>query len=196
MKRLALSALLILLTLPSLALAQTYEDADKAYETGDYAKAKEILLPLAENGHAKAMNLLGLMHDFGKGYPKDATTACDWYEKAAQAENLAAKYNLSLCFQNADGRKHDLAEALRLQEEAAELGDVGAQVALIQHYGDTDKEKARYWGERAVKAGSALARAALWGHDISYDGPKATTWDIACSLVMIGIFQKPADYCD
>jgi hypothetical protein len=49
------AVLVLALGLAAPAVAQTAEDGYAAYDAGDYAKARTILLPLAEAGDPKAM---------------------------------------------------------------------------------------------------------------------------------------------
>jgi len=53
-----------------------------AYEANDYAKAIELLTPIAEKGVAKAQALLGMAYQFGGSGTNRYTEAKRWYEKA------------------------------------------------------------------------------------------------------------------
>jgi len=197
MKRLVLSALLILLTLPSLALAQTYEDADKAYETGDYEKAKEILLPLAEGGHAKAMDLLGLMYSKGKGYPRDRKVACDWYEKSADAGCTSGQGNLALCYMEGDGRDKDEEKGLFWLKRAAMGGIINSQFYLFTYYDDkNDRKEAQKWLSMSMATGSTFPRVGGWVLGYQNTGAPFSVGDVACVFAMNLIARKPWDYCD
>ncbi len=178
------------------AFADLYDEADKAHEAGDYEKAKSILLPLADAGNADAMNLIGFMYDEDKAFSKNEKLACDWYEKAALAGQRYAQYNLALCFEEGVGRNWDIANAIYWAEKSAEQGVVDAQISLIDLLAQKDRDKAMYWGQKAVDQGSALARATMWSHDLQYKGPQASPADIACVLVMNGLFDKDWSYCD
>ena len=58
-------ALLMPLAFP--ANAGTYEEGKAAEQRGDFLTALEIYRTLAEQGHAKSQNRLGLMHLKGRG---------------------------------------------------------------------------------------------------------------------------------
>ncbi|MGE4528063.1 MAG: tetratricopeptide repeat protein [Rhodospirillaceae bacterium] len=197
MKPLSLSILLFLLTLPSLALAGTYEEADQAYEDGDYEKAKEILIPLAENGHAKAMNLLGLMHSKGKGYPRCRTKACNWYEKAANAGYASGQGNLALCYMEGDGRDKDEEKGLFWHKKAALNGRERSQISLFTYYSDkNNRSEAQKWISMAMASGSTSARVGGWVLGHQNTGAPISVKEVACFYAMNVILQKPWDYCD
>ncbi len=59
------------------------EDADAAYDRGDYETALRLLRPLAEQGDAQAQNNLGVMHGNGLGVPQDYVQALMWWNLAA-----------------------------------------------------------------------------------------------------------------
>ena len=199
LRAVVLSALLILPA--TFAAGDEAQDAlvaegVKAYDDGDYQKAKDILLPLAEAGHPKAMNMIGLMHSNGYDYPQDRTIACNWYEQSAMAGYPPAMSNLSICFYWGDGRPQNISQAIFWDEKAAQLGHKNSQANLAAIYVDQDREKYLYWAQKAVANGSIKTKALMWGNG---DGDLVTDlhWtDLVCVVVMIGWFDKRADYCD
>jgi len=42
--------------------------AEKSYDDGDYEATKKLRAPLSHEGHPKAINMIGLMHEFGRGF--------------------------------------------------------------------------------------------------------------------------------
>jgi TPR repeat protein len=89
----------VLLFASTIAFADELAEGIEAYENGDYALAREILMPLAEyHGYAKAMNALGLMSEQGLGQPADGTEAEKWYKKAALLADEDAMYNLGILY--------------------------------------------------------------------------------------------------
>jgi len=196
MKRLPTALALFLFAAISPAQAGTYEEADKAYEAGDYEKAKAILMPLAEAGDAKAMNLIGYMYDEGHGFPVDRKIACDWYEKAAEMGYDSAQNNISLCYELGEGREQDIKRAMLWNEKAAQQGWTQSQIDLLKYYRKTDPDKAAYWGQKAADSGSVLARVAMQGYGFSLKGTQPSFSDMACVYVMIGLLAKERTYCD
>jgi TPR repeat protein len=81
----------------SLVLANTgFEEGRAAYERQEYAKAIEILRPLAEGGNADAQNIVGRMYSLGEGVPKDEGEAMKWITLSAGNGNLEAQEALAV----------------------------------------------------------------------------------------------------
>jgi TPR repeat protein len=194
--RRVLPVLILALGLAAPAVAQTAEEGYAAYDAGDYAKARTILLPLAEAGDPKAMNRIGYMHDLGKGFPKNPTTACDWYEKAANAGYARAQNNLGLCYKEGSGREKNIDSAIHWIEMAAEQGDLDCQIDLVRLYYKRNPERARYWGQKTADRNSVIGRLVMDGLGIPYMGPKPSRIESYCFLVMIDFIGKQDDYCD
>ncbi len=57
------------------AFAGPWEDGMAAYNRGDYAPAIRVFRALAEQGNAKAQNVLGVMFRKGEGVPKNPVRA-------------------------------------------------------------------------------------------------------------------------
>jgi TPR repeat protein len=76
------------------AVAGPFENAAAALERGDYATAKRIWQPLAEQGNAAAQYSLGNMYDSGRGTPQNYAEALKWYHKAAEQGYAKAQNNL------------------------------------------------------------------------------------------------------
>ncbi|MGE4528065.1 MAG: tetratricopeptide repeat protein [Rhodospirillaceae bacterium] len=198
MKPLRRAALFLALLAPAApAAAQTADDGFKAYDAGDYEKAKAIFLPLAEHGDPKAMNAIGLMYDFGKGYPKNATTACDWYEKAAGIGYLSAQRNLGACYIQGQGRPKSLETGLSWVKRAANSGSVEAQLSLFSYYDDANnKKEAQRWLSMAMSSGSTVARVSGWVLGYKNTGTPISLKEVACFYAMNVIAREPFDYCD
>ena len=60
------------------AVAGPLEDAEAAYNRGDYAKTFEILRPLAEQGEVVAQRHVGLFYALGQGVAKNPSEALKW----------------------------------------------------------------------------------------------------------------------
>ena len=73
------------------SVAETLEETIDSYRPGDYARASEFFLPLAQRGNAAAQESLGLMYAHGRGVPRDYVRAYLWiYLALAQAKGEAA----------------------------------------------------------------------------------------------------------
>jgi TPR repeat protein len=129
--RIILSALSVLvLTWTTHAQAQSYEDGRSAYVRGDYARAQELLLPLAEEGNAGAQTILGIMYDYGHGVEKDEVKALDWYLRAAVQGDPAVQYKVGDRFFQGIGTEQNYREAFEWWELAASGGYSDAQFNL------------------------------------------------------------------
>ncbi len=195
MKRLVFAFVVVLLGW-SPAVAGTYEEADIAYDAKDYELAKSILLPLSEEGDARAMNMLGLMYEYGDGYPKNAKLACDWYEKSAALGYTAAKENYSSCFARGFGREQDTKQALSLCHEAMAKGRYRCAVWQLINYAEKDRELAAYWGQKAIDAGSKTAAVLMRLEKLPYEGPSPSFKDYFCVTIEGPLFDRPYDYCE
>ncbi len=68
-----------------------WDEAEAAYQRGDYATAIREFCPLAKQGHAKAQHNLGVMYENGQGVPQDDAEAVKWYHKAAEQGHATAQ---------------------------------------------------------------------------------------------------------
>jgi len=78
------TALLLLFSLSSLPIyADPFQDAVKAYQAGDYTKARDIWAGMSDKGDAAAQFNLGVLYENGQGLEKDLNLAQEWYRRAA-----------------------------------------------------------------------------------------------------------------
>ena len=106
-----LSAVAIVFTLSGQAYAQDWGKGWKAYAAGDYATALQEWKPLAEQGHAGAQYVLGIMYDDGEGVLQDYKEAVSWFRKAAEQGNYAAQYELGKMYKAGEGVPRDNVQA-------------------------------------------------------------------------------------
>ena len=72
------------------------KEAMEAFQAGRYAKAIELAKPLAEQGNAEALYLMGFAYESGKGVDAASRdTALEYYRKAAAKKHKDAIYRLS-----------------------------------------------------------------------------------------------------
>jgi TPR repeat protein len=76
------------------AFAGPWEDGMAAYNRGDYVPASRVFRTLAEQGNAKAQNVLGVMFRKGEGVPKNPARAHMWLSFAAKRGDAKAKAEL------------------------------------------------------------------------------------------------------
>ena len=128
--RAAFAAIVLLLSLAAPVAAGPLEDANAAYDRGDYAAALRLLGPLANQGDASAQFNLGLMYDKGQGVPQNHAEAVKWYRLAADQGDASAQYNLGVMYANGQGVPQNYAEAVKWYRLAADQGDASAQYNL------------------------------------------------------------------
>ena len=107
-----------------------FEDGLAAFYFRDYATALLEWRPLAEQGHGKAQNNLGLMYAKGRGVTQDFTAAVKWYRLSAEQGYATAQYNLGLMYYTSQGVSQDYTEAAKWYRKAADQGHTKAQLNL------------------------------------------------------------------
>lgn len=105
----------------SVVAAQSIEEAEFAYERGNYTQAARLFSPLAEQGMASAQFHLGLMHEKGQGVRKDHSTALTWFRKAAAQGYAGPQNNLGLIYERGRGVRKDSVRALMWYTLAAAM---------------------------------------------------------------------------
>ena len=111
----------------SVVAAGSIEEAEFAYDRGEYTKAARLFSPLAEQGVASAQFYLGLMHEKGRGVRQDYQTAVTWFRKAAAQGYAGPQSNLGLIYERGRGVRKDLVRAFMWYQLAGALvpGDEG-----------------------------------------------------------------------
>ncbi len=79
----------------SAAALADFDQAQLAYEKGDYRQAAKLAEPLADQGSPLAQNLLGVLFERGQGVTASRTQAAVWFERAARQGNVMAQVNLA-----------------------------------------------------------------------------------------------------
>lgn len=135
------------------------QDAHNAYNSQDYENAFKLYEDLAHQGNADAQTSLGFMYQNAQGCEKDDAKALELYEKAAEAKQPFALFNLAILYMNGlGGVEHNQFKAHELFLEAAvrEVPQAMYEVALmferglgcIQNYSE-----AAFWYEEGAKRG-------------------------------------------
>jgi enhanced entry protein EnhC len=103
-------------------------------EVVDVAKAKDLYLQAAEDGHSQAMVQLAGFYFNGLAGPRNQSQAIYWYKKAAALGDRDALYQLGLMAETGVGTKLDFADAINYYKQSAEKGDAKAMLALARMY--------------------------------------------------------------
>jgi hypothetical protein len=93
------------------AMAGPFEDAARAYDSGDYATAIRLYRPLADQGHADAQGALAVMYFRGDGVPENYAEAVKWYRKAADQGNVGAQADLGIMYEEGLGVRQSYVQA-------------------------------------------------------------------------------------
>ncbi len=142
-----------------MALAEHYLEREQ------YAAALPWLELAAVQQHPMGMAWLGLLHEEGRGVPKDERHAIRLYQEAAKKGSALAQYRLGIRYEKGQGVPRDLAQATVWLQSAAEQGFLEAQAAMARLTAD------RTWLLRAAQgrhpqAQETVAREISEGIDV------------------------------
>lgn len=128
----AFLSVLAALTLP--ATAGPVEEANAAYQRGDYRTAVKLLRPLVDQGNADAQDILAIMYYVGQGLPQNRAEAIRLYRLAAEQGNAHAQDALGFAYQNGVGVQRDVGEAAKWFRKSADQDNLDAQFNLGEMY--------------------------------------------------------------
>ncbi len=128
-----------------------------SWQQGHYAQALQDATVRAMNGDPAAQALLGRAYYLGVGEPTNYMKAKQWLDLAAAKNNPDALFFLGLMYEHGHGVKIDNDRALKLFDQAADLGQRYAQMEAA--------------GMRLQAESDAVARRLHTGRDVM---------DIAC----------------
>lgn len=141
-----------------------------AFKEGRHVKAVELAKPLAEQGNADALYLMGFAHETGQGIEASREKALEFYKKAAATNHKDATYRLSFILL-ASEKEEERNEAREALEKAAKDDPAIAGRILGEAYlrgrlsKEPDFEKTLFWWKSAADAGdvpSLLLAARLY----------------------------------
>jgi hypothetical protein len=149
----------------NVAIAGLTEGLD-ALRRNDFTTAVKELRPLADRGDAEAQYRVGLMYEFGKGYPQDKAQGIAWFRKAAAQNHAAAQAELGVIYATGDGVAPDNKQAVDWFQKAAPQGNVTAQYNLGLLYAKgqgikADNAQAVAWWRKAAAQGMNVAQFKL-----------------------------------
>ena len=104
-------AVFLVMVWATIVSAASLEEAEFAYDRGDYTQAARLFRPLAEQGIASAQFNLGVMYSRGQGVPQDYQAALKWYRRAAEQGDASAQNNLGLMYERGRGARRDFIRA-------------------------------------------------------------------------------------
>jgi len=193
-------AFAVLVSGPGIAALQEGLDA---LRKGDYATAAKELRPLADRGDAEAQYRLGLMYEFGKGFPQDKAQMMVWLGKSAAQGHPAAQTELGVIYATGDGVPQDNVKAVSWFRKAASQGNPTAQYNLGLLYAKgsgvrNDDAQAISWFRKAAEQGELNAQFKM---GVAYENGEGVTqdWVLAYANYAIaarGGYKDAAQYRD
>jgi TPR repeat protein len=145
----SIAAVLLLLSVAPPVKADI-ESAKAAFDKGDYSKAYELYLPLAESGNSWAQYYVGFIKYRGLDGSKDINAAVRFLSAAVGQKNQLAEYLLGIVYLGGGGHKKDEGKAIQLFQSAAAGG--------------------------MYLAAEQLGKAYLYGIGVKKDGDLAVSW--------------------
>ena len=163
-----------------------------ALRRNDFAAAAKELRPLAERGDAEAQYRIGLMYEYGKGYPQDKTQGIVWFKKAAAQNHADAQTELGIIYAIGDGVKQDDALAVAWLQKGATQGNATAQYNLGLWYAKgqgvkLDIAKAIEWMRKAGAQGMTVAQ---WKLGVAYENGEGVGKDAYLAYVNYAIAAR------
>lgn len=150
--------ILAFLFIPSTAQSTQLEEGRAAIGAGDYARAMELLGPLADSGDAIAQNAMGVLYLQGWGVISDPERAFSYFQLSAGQGNEKGSMNLAHAYRTGVGVNQSCIKARDLLMPYANNGNAGAQarVGMIYDSGCTDlapdpKEAFRWYSKAAAQ---------------------------------------------
>lgn len=136
--------------------AASIKAAQRAFDAKDYSAALAELTPLAKEGEAAAMNMLGQMYENGWGVEADVEMAQRYYERGARQGHLESVNSLRALKNKAYRAEFDTILP------TAESGDAGAQnrVGEMYEFGqgvNRDIDQAFGWYRKSADQGNVTA---------------------------------------
>ncbi|MGD8940851.1 MAG: sel1 repeat family protein, partial [Gammaproteobacteria bacterium] len=198
----------------STARAGPWEQAEQAYDNGDYEQAIRLWRQMANQKDPRAQNQLGEMYSKGRGVRRDFSQAEFWFERSAHQGYSDAQYNLASLHRSGRGVRKDPKKAAKWFLEAAKQGHIKAQYNLGVMYEngwgvDRDSEKAAFWYQKAAaqdyelaakklaKLGtttiSAVEKSALPGVEKLRHAARDGNADVVGRLIASGVSVNEAD---
>ncbi len=144
------TAIFAAVTLTAAVLGSDLAAGKYAYERGDYATALKELLPVADQGDAQALYLVGSMFFEGNGVTKDKPKGAALFQFAAEAGYAEAELRLATMYQIGEGVRKDTDNSLYWNRRAAEHGLPLAQLGMgviswAGEAGSKDRVQAYMW---------------------------------------------------
>ena len=97
------------------------EQAQAAFDAGEYDTSFEAWSQAADAGSAKATYSVGRSYEYGQGTESDLQQAFEWYQRAADMGNSDGMYQVAEFYVEGKGVAHSQSEAFVWMKKAADL---------------------------------------------------------------------------
>jgi uncharacterized protein len=124
--------ILLIFSVVSKIFFNDFQNGWNAYEKKDYKTARELWLPLAEQGEPKAQFFLGFMHDMGFGVPENDKKANKWYQLAAEQGDSRAQLFTGFMYGFGYGTPKNYEKAIKWYQLASEQGYMQAKINIYK----------------------------------------------------------------
>lgn len=116
---------------------------EQAFREGDYQRAFQLWLPMAEAGNSEAQNRIGMLYYLGLGVEQDFTRASEWYMRAAKAGHPGAQRDLGLMYESGRLGRRDFEKAYMWLYAAYQQGNENSRPVLEMISGQLSPNKVR-----------------------------------------------------
>lgn len=103
-------------------------------ESGNYTEAASIFETIEKNNFAPALNLLGVMYNYGYSYDVNLEKALSYYKKAAVLGNPDAQFNIGQMYFEGEGIAKNFEEAFKWYSLSADQNYPLAKLQLATLY--------------------------------------------------------------
>jgi TPR repeat protein len=153
-----------------------------------YAAEAKVALELAEQGDAKAQNVIARMLMSGRGVKKDEAKGIKWLGKsmASPPDRPDFQVTLGKMYRQDNDLQQDYAKAMALFQQAAAQGSAEAQYQIgeLYDFGEgvaKNPAEAMKWIRQAAENGNAVAQFEVGvrcaqGRDVKQDYAEALRW--------------------
>ena len=143
-----------------------YNTALEHLANRELEQALPVLTSLAEAGYAPAQFRLGMMFAEGFGIQQNWRQAAQWFERAAQQNDVGAQWTLARLYRVGRGVRKSDTLALRWYQQLAEQGFAPAQFQVGMMYREglgtaRDLTQAEHWLRQAAERGFRPAMAEM-----------------------------------
>ena len=124
--------ILLIFSVVSRIFFNDFQDGWNAYNKNDYKTARELWLPIAEQGEVRAQFFMGFMHDMGFGVPENDKEAIKWYQLAAEQGDARAQLFTGFLYDFGIGIPGNDKSALKWYQLAAAQGYTEADLNIFE----------------------------------------------------------------